>query len=263
MKRLNNKTAIIYGTGGIGSAVAKAYASAGAKIFLAGRNDDVLTHLHQEISDNGGWINIAQVDLLDQKAIQTHFEKVVAEAGHVDISFNTFGLPQTGIQGTALIDLSVDVFLRPIEQYLRSQFLTTQVALKQMVKQNSGVIIIHTPDGGRESQPFIGGMPSTWSALEALNRSISVEYGKAGIRSVCLLTTAIPETPLIDEVFDIHGRSHGTSYEDFTNVMNGMTHRNRLTSLEELTNAAIFIGSDDSTAISGTILNLTAGMITV
>ncbi|HLZ89872.1 MAG TPA: SDR family oxidoreductase, partial [Puia sp.] len=100
-----------------------------------------------------------------------------------------------------------------------------------------------------------------WSALEALGRSLSVEYGQYGVRSVCLLTTAIPETPLIDEVFNIHGKAHGTDYDQFRSFMEGMTHRKRLTSLGELAGAAVFAASGEGGAVTGTILNLTSGMI--
>ena len=81
------------------------------------------------------------------------------------------------------------------------------------------------------------------------------------MRAVCLLTTGIPETPLIDEVWEIHGKAHGITFEQFHAVMEGATHRKRLTTLEETTNAAVFVASDEGSAISGSVLNLTAGMI--
>ncbi|MBN9380219.1 MAG: hypothetical protein J0H74_05610 [Chitinophagaceae bacterium] len=81
------------------------------------------------------------------------------------------------------------------------------------------------------------------------------------MRSVCLLTTGIPETSLIDEVWDIHGKAHGITFDQFHSTMEGMTHRRRLTTLTELTSAAVFVASDKGSAITGTILNLTAGMI--
>jgi enoyl-[acyl-carrier-protein] reductase (NADH) len=120
---------------------------------------------------------------------------------------------------------------------------------------------MHTPNASRISPPFVGGMVPAWAAMEALCRSLSVECGQSGVRAVCLLTTGIPETPLIDEVFDIHGKSHGITFEQFHSVMEGMTHRRRLTTLEELTNAAVFVASDGGSAITGTIVSLTAGMI--
>src|SRR6187402_3895477 len=97
--------------------------------------------------------------------------------------------------------------------------------------------------------------------MEALCRSLSVECGQFGVRAVCLHTTGIPETPLIDEVWDIHGKSHGITFEQFHAVMEGQTHRKRLTTLEELTNAAVFVTSDEGSAITGTNFNLTAGIV--
>ncbi len=120
---------------------------------------------------------------------------------------------------------------------------------------------MHTPNASRISPPFVGGMVPAWAAMEALCRSVSVECGPQGVRAVCLLTTGILETSLIDEVWNIHRKAHGITFEQFHAVMEGMTHRKRLTTLEELTNTAIFVASDEGSAITGTILNLTAGMI--
>ena len=69
------------------------------------------------------------------------------------------------------------------------------------------------------------------------------------------------ETPLIDEVWDIHGKANGITFEQFHSVMEGMTHRRQLTTIEELTNAAIFVASDEGSGITGTVFNLTAGMV--
>ena len=105
-------------------------------------------------------------------------------------------------------------------------------------------------------------MVPAWAAIEALSRSLSVELGPKGVRSLCLLTTGIPETPLIDEVWEIHGKAHGISFEQFHEVMEGRTLRNKLTTLKELTAAAVFAASDEGSALTGTAFNLTAGMLT-
>ena len=130
-----------------------------------------------------------------------------------------------------------------------------------MIKQGHGVILMHTPNASRISLPFVGGMVPAWAAMEALCRSLSVECGQYGVRTVCLLTTGIRETSLIEDVWAIHGKAHGITFEQFHSVMEGMTHRRRLTDLKELSNAAVFVASDEGSAITGTILNLTAGMI--
>lgn len=262
MKKLENKVALVYGDGAVGRAMAKAFAREGARVFLTGRTITKLDAIAEDILSGGGMVDTARLDALDEQAVEDHMRETVNKAGKIDISFNAIGIPQTGIQGIPLTELSLESFSLPITTYTRSHFITAKAAARRMVKQGHGVIIMHTPTPGKISQPFVGGMPPTWAAMEALCRSLSVECGQYGVRSVCLHTTGIPETPLIDEVFEIHGKSRGTSYEQFRTVIEGMTHRKRLTSLEELTNAAVFVASDEGGAITGTILNLTAGMVT-
>ncbi|HEY4110215.1 SDR family oxidoreductase [Puia sp.] len=261
MKKLANKVAVIYGDGATGSAIAKKFAREGANVFFTGRTTSKLKTLADEILSGGGTIETARLDALDEQAVEAHMEDVIGKAGRIDISYNAIGIPQTGVQGVTLTQLSLEGFLRPFTIYPQAHFITTKAAAKRMIGQGSGVMIMQTPTPSRISQPFMGGIGPTWAALEALYRSLSVEYGRYGVRSVCLHTTAVPETPLIDEVYEIHGSSHGTSYEQFNAVMEGRTHRGRLTTLDELTNAAVFVASDEGSAITGTILNLTAGMI--
>lgn len=261
MKRLENKVAVVYGNGTIGGAIAKAFAREGATVFLTGRTVKKLDTIANEILFDGGTIHTTELDALDEQAVEQHLNEVVRKAGKIDISFNAIGIPQKGVQGSPLAELAVESFLLPITTYAKSHFVTSKAAARRMIKQASGVILMHTPDASKISQPFVGGMVPAWSAIEALCRSLSVEYGQYDIRAVCLLTSGIPETALIDEVYDIHGTAHGMTREQFNAVMDGRTHRRRATTLAELTNTAIFVASDEGSAITGSILNLTAGMI--
>lgn len=261
MKRLKDKTAVIYGSGNIGTATAIAFAGEGAKVFLAGKNTSKLEKIARQISAEDGEVEVANVDALDEESIANHAAEVIRKTGRIDISFNTIGLPMKGIQGTALTDLSLEKFMLPISTYIQSHFLTSKVSAREMTKRGGGVILMHTPNASRLSAPFVGGMVPAWAAMEALCRSLSVECAHQGVRSVCLLTTGIPETSLIDEVWDIHGKAHGMTFEQFHEVMENGTHRKKLTTLSELTSAAVFVASDEGSGISGTIFNLTAGMI--
>ncbi|MDB5286317.1 MAG: Short-chain dehydrogenase [Mucilaginibacter sp.] len=261
MKRLENKVAVIYGDGAVGGATAISFARQGARVFIAGRTQSKLDAIVNEIVSFGGMVETAILDVLDEQAVEQHISEVIQKAGKIDVSFNAIGIPQKGIQGIPLTELSLESFSHPITVYSQAHFLTAKAAAIRMVKQGFGVILMHTPNASRISPPFVGGMVPAWSAVEALCRSLSVECGQYGVRSVCLHTTGIPETPLIDEVWDIHGKSHGIGFDEFHAVMEGMTHRKKLTTLEELTNAAVFVASDEGSAITGTNLNLTAGMI--
>ena len=261
MKRLENKVAVVYGDGGVGGVIAKAFAREGANVFLTGRTLKKLNAIADDIAAGGGTIETATLDALDEQAVEEHMRETVKKAGRVDISFNAIGISQKGIQGIPLTELSVENFSLPIKTYTQSHFITAKAAARRMVKQGRGVIILHTPNASRISAPFVGGMIPAWAAMEALCRSLSLECAQYGVRAVCLFTTGIRETALIDEVWDIHGKANGITLEQFHSVMEGMTHRRQLTTIEELTNAAIFVASDEGSGITGTIFNLTAGMV--
>jgi hypothetical protein len=84
---LENKNAIIYGAAGsVGGAVTRAFAREGAHVFLTGRNLGALDVLAKEISAAGGAAATAQVDALDEDAVEAHLDAVVDKAGTVDIS---------------------------------------------------------------------------------------------------------------------------------------------------------------------------------
>lgn len=259
--RLEKKVAVVYGGGAIGGAIAKAFAWEGAKVFLAGRTSAKLEALAQEILASGGSVETAELDALDEQAVENHMIELIRKAGKIDISFNAIGISPKGIQSIPLTELPVESFLLPVTTYIQSHFVTARAAARRMVMQGHGVIVMHTPNASRVSPRFSGGLVPAWAAMEALCRSLSVECGQSGVRSVCLLTTAIPETQLIDELMKARAKAHGIGFEQFRSTMEGMTHRRRLTTLEELTSAAVFVASDEGSAITGTSVNLTAGMI--
>jgi NAD(P)-dependent dehydrogenase (short-subunit alcohol dehydrogenase family) len=265
MNRLKNKVAVVYGNGAVGGAIAKAFAGEGAKVFLAGLTTAKLKAIADEILFDGGAIETSRLDALNEQAVDAHMADVINKTGRIDISFNAIGIYQKDVGHIPLLDLSVEGFSLPIATYTQSHFITAKAAAKRMVKQGNGVILMHTANLSRISAPLAGGRGPAWAAMESLCRSFSVECGEHGVRVVCLFTTAIPETPIIDEAFkelyEAHAKTQGMPIEQFNAMVAGGTHRKRLTTLKELTNAAIFTASDEGSAITGTVVNLTAGMI--
>jgi NAD(P)-dependent dehydrogenase (short-subunit alcohol dehydrogenase family) len=259
---LEHKSAVIYGAGGaVGAAVARTFARDGARVFLTGRDQGVLDALAKEITAAGGAAETARVDAMDQATVESHLDSVVAEAGTIDISFNAIGIPQHGMQGVPLTDLSVDDFALPIATYPQAHFVTARAAARHMIKQGSGVILMHTPEPGRLGVPLTGGMTPAWAALEGLNRLFSAEWAPHGVRTVCLRTTGLEETGTIDVVFGLHADAHGVTREQFAAAVLSTSHTKRSTTLAELADAAAFVASDRATALTGTIINLTSGVL--
>lgn len=259
---LENKNAVIYGAGGyIGGTVAETFAAEGARVFLAGRDKSALDAVAEKIQAAGGVADVATVDALDEEAVEAHADAVVREAGSLDISFNAISLPQTGIQGTALVDLPVARFELPIATYTRANFLTAAAAGRRMGPQGSGVILTITASPSRTATPRMGGMAPAWAAIESLSRGLASELGGQGVRVVCLNAAGMPETPQLTEVYGLHADAYGISLEEFNARMVSLTVRKKLPTVAEIANVAAFVASDRSSGMSGAIANLTGGMV--
>src|SRR5262249_50307201 len=163
-------------------AVARAFAREGARVFLTGRTQAKVAAVAREILADGGTAEAAEVDALDERAVENHLDALVDKVGKIDISFNAIGIPQQGVQGVPLTELSVESFLPPVASYVRSHFLTARAAARRMVTQKSGVILMHTPEPARAGTPLVGGMGPAWAAMEALCRNLSAEVGAHGVR---------------------------------------------------------------------------------
>ncbi|PXX66710.1 NAD(P)-dependent dehydrogenase (short-subunit alcohol dehydrogenase family) [Nocardia tenerifensis] len=259
---LENKNVVVYGAGGaVGGAVARGFAREGARVFLTGRNAERVGTVAKEISAGGGAVETAVVDALDEESVAGHLDAVVADVGRIDVSFNAIGISPRGLQGIPFTDLPVENFMRPITTYAQAHFVIAKSAARHMIPQKSGVILMHTPEPARVSLPLVGGMSVGWAAMEALNRALSAEWAQHGVRSVCLRTTGMVDTPTIDVVYGLHADAMGISTDQVTAAMTAMTHRKRPTALAELVSVATFLASDQAAAMTGTVANLTGGII--
>ncbi len=196
---LTNKTALVYGAAGkLGSAVARAFSRDRARVFLAGRTVAKVQQVADEIAAAGGVAEAAEVDALDRAAIERHLDAVIAIAGVPDITFNAISI-RGDLQGTPLVDMSLENLITPVLTGITTHFLTATAAARHMVRRGSGVILTLSASSaglsGRD-QGFhsTGGFGVACSAIESLSRTLAGQLGPKGIRVVCLRSDAIPET---------------------------------------------------------------------
>jgi NAD(P)-dependent dehydrogenase (short-subunit alcohol dehydrogenase family) len=250
---LEGKNAVVYGAGGhIGSRVAQAFAREGATVFLTGRTQAKLDAVAEEITRSGGRAETAIVDALDAQAIEQQLEGMVQKAGGVDISFNAIWI-RGDLQGTPLLEISLENFTAPVLTGITTHFLTATAAARQMVKKKAGVILTLSSSAaalsGRDRRYHLtGGFATACTAIEAFSHTLAGEVGPQGIRVVCLRSDAIPETWPADAV------------ETRVYMENG-TVLGRLPKLDEVANTAAFVASDFASAMTGTTVNLTCGSV--
>jgi 3-oxoacyl-[acyl-carrier protein] reductase len=247
---LENENAVIYGAGGfIGGAVARAFAREGAKVHLAGRTLATLDRVAADIRAAGGTAEPAQVDALDEQAVNRFVDDVAARAGSVDVSFNV--ISSRDVQGTPLVEMSVGDFMQPITTVMRSHFLTGRAAARHMLEQRSGVILAFGGSGGGTVIPNLGGFQVALEALEAFRRQLACEVGPRGVRVVTLQTGGVAET--------IPGDFEGR--EALVASLTEPTLLKRTATLEDVGNVAAFVASDKARTMTATAVNITCGAI--
>jgi 3-oxoacyl-[acyl-carrier protein] reductase len=243
---LEGKNAVIYGAGGgIGGAMARAFAAEGARVFLTGRTREKLDALAEEIGSKGGTAEVATFDALDKQAVEEHADAVAAQGG-LHISFNLIAHPTK--HGTPMVEMDVDEYLQPIEQAVRSNFLTVAAAARHMKQQGSGVILFFGGHGDPLRDYYIGGTQVAFEALESMRRQLSAELGKDGIRAVTLRSGGVPESApdLRDAIVE------GIVKE---------TMLGRAATLEDIGNAAVFAASDRGRMMTAATVNVSCGAL--
>jgi len=259
---LKNKIVVIYGAGGaIGGAVARAFAREGARVFLTGRLRAPVEAVAKDVVSASGAAEAAEVDALDEQAVDKHLQSVIDTAGRVDISFNAVGIPDARILGVPLTELDVEQFSLPITTYARSYFLTARLAAQRMLPNKSGVIMTVTALLSRTGVPLVGGYGPAMAAKEALTRNLSAELAPHGIRVVGLRPQAMPETDTIKEAFEPRATASGMTWEQWQHMLASRTHPRRLMTLSEMANVAVFMASDQASGMTGTTVNLTMGSL--
>lgn len=218
MQSLKNKVAAVFAANGaISSDVARALSDEGTEVFLSGRNEDAVQLLADEINANGGIAHAARVDATKEHEMEQYIQAIVSEKGGLDVVFNGIGLRAGELQyGSPSTTLPFTKFMQALEVHLGSQFLTSRLAAKYMMEsQSQGTIITLTASLSRIKVPFMAGITAACAGIEGLTRVLATEYGRAGIKVICLNPTALVGTRTIQETNALNARTAGIPEEVF------------------------------------------------
>ncbi|WP_327004636.1 SDR family oxidoreductase [Dactylosporangium sp. NBC_01737] len=246
---LAGKNAIIYGGGGsVGGAMARAYGRAGARVFLAGRTLRALERVAADVRAAGGTADTAVVDALDERAVEEHAAAVVAAAGRIDVAVNV--IADADVQGTPMLDMSVEDYLAPVVQSVRSKFITSRAAGRHMARDGGGGVLLFFGGSGEPPRDYhLGGLQTAFEAVEQMRRQLATELAAHGVRVLTLRTGGVPEgIPA-----DLPGRA------EIEAGITGQTLLGRAATLEDAGNLAVFAASDLARTMTGTALNMTCG----
>jgi NAD(P)-dependent dehydrogenase (short-subunit alcohol dehydrogenase family) len=267
---LKNKNAVIYGGGGaIGGAVARVFAREGANVFICGRTQVKLDAVAADIIAAGGMVETALLDAFDQQAVEKHANTIAVKAGGIDIVINAVSVMHN--QGTMLADLSLDDFMRPIDGFLRTLFITSKAVVRHMGGKRPGVILTLSTPGSKMAAAGVLGHCVTCAGTEAFSRVLAAELAAENIRVVCIRPHAIADAPAAGSYTEDLFKTQ-TSYKETGNgqpvaewlpnsPMAQSTMLKRLPTLFEVAETAAFLASDRAGAMTGMVANLSCGAV--
>jgi NAD(P)-dependent dehydrogenase (short-subunit alcohol dehydrogenase family) len=262
---LENKNAVVYGGGGaIGGAVARVFAREGARVFIAGRTQAKLDAVAHDITAAGGTVETAQVDALDQEAVERHADAVAATAGGIDVALNAVSVVHD--QGTPLADLSLEEFMRPIDGFLRTLFITSKAVARHMGGERPGVVLNLSEPGAKLAVGGILGHGVSAAGKEAFSRLLAAELAPRNVRVITIRPHAVVDAAAAgsytNDLFGPLAAAGGQSLDEFLDDgMRAGTLLKRLPTLSDVAETAAFLASDGAGALTGTVVNLTGGAL--
>ena len=200
----------------------------------------------------------AVLDAMDEAAVDAHVAQVVARHGSVDISLNL--IKRGDVQGIPLIDMSTADLMRATTIGLQSNFITARAAARQMSGQGRGVVLHLNSASGGGAFPGMGSTGPADAAIESFMRYLAAEVGPSGVRVVGMWTAGVAETLTDTKVTDVSGEGSPTASQALQMIA-GMSVLRRAPRLADVVGAAVFLASDQASGITGTMVNVTAGLV--
>ena len=241
--RLKDKTAIITGGGsGIGLATARAFCKEGAKVILFGRQKEKLISAANELGDSA---LIVQGDMTKNDDLDQLVNNTLNNFKGIDILVNSAGL----FNGAPLHEISDSHWDGMMDINIRSVFQLTRRVLPIMMDQKSGSIIHISSILGLIAVPEVAAYNVSKGALNQFSRSIAVEYGSYGIRSNSICPGLI-ETDMTADLMKDAALMQEWSKE---------YPIGRFGKPEDVASACLFLASDESSFITGTVIPVDGG----
>lgn len=241
---IKDQVAIVTGSAkGIGAAIAKRYGQEGARVVVADINSEGSQATTDEINNAGGKAIAVTCDVSDENAVESLFEKAIAEFGTVDILVNNAGLISPMKHFLTADKAWWD---KIIGVNLTGTFMCSLAASKIMAKKKSGCIINLSSGGATRAHRCFVAYDATKGGIEAMSRAMALDLGPYGVRVNILVPGSIDTTGIDADGRKLRG----------TNIPLG-----RIGESNDLAGAAVFLASSDASYITGQAIVIDGGML--
>ena len=245
MGKLDGKVAIVTGAAsGIGAATARRFVAEGARVVIADIDDDGGTAVVRSLGDRTAFRHTDVTSLTDLEATVAF---AIEHFGGLDVMHNNAAATGGGYVG----EIDPEVWDFSLKVMLTGVFYGMRAAIPAMLRRGSGSIISTSSVEGFYGEIMAAPYCTAKAAIINLTRTVALEYGRRNIRANCICPGAV-DTPLLARMNEIGPRSR----EDLA----AQHAIGRLLRPEEIANVALFLASEESSAITGAAIVADGGL---
>ncbi len=244
---LTGRLALVTGSSkGIGLALARALARAGAEVVLNARDAEKLEASRAALAVEGHKVHSIAFDVTDPHAVADGVARIEREIGPIAVLINNAGVQHR----TPLQDFPHDAWRRLVSTNLDSVFLVGQAVARHMIGRGRGKIINIASVQSELARPGIAPYTATKGAVKMLTKGMATDWGRHGLQCNAIgpgyFRTELNQALVDDPVFSAW--------------LADRTPMGRWGEVEELAGAAVFLASDASSFVNGHILYVDGGI---
>ncbi|HEX2173553.1 MAG TPA: SDR family NAD(P)-dependent oxidoreductase [Dehalococcoidia bacterium] len=248
--RLAGKVAVITGAGsGQGKVALQRFIKEGAAVLGADVDEAAVNQVAATARADGGRAEAIRADVSDAGQVAAMIERAVEAFGRIDVLYNNAAIFLGG-KDVPVSDLDEDVWDRVIDVNLKSIFLCCKYAIPHLVRAGGGSIINISSGAGLIGSERAHAYTASKGGVIALTRAIAVSYGRHNIRCNAICPGAVL-TPMLD---------HTLSTEELRQKSAARYPIKRLGTPEDIVNLAVYLASDESSWMTGSIIPLDGGI---
>jgi gluconate 5-dehydrogenase len=245
---LTGRTALVTGSSqGLGLAMARGLAQAGAGIVLNGRDEKKLAATAETLRAEGVKVFAAAFDVTSGEAVTTAVGRIETEFAPIDILVNNAGIHRRA----PLAEMTEEAWRAVIDTNLTSAFLVARAVAPRMIARGRGKIINVCSVMSEVSRPTIGNYAAAKGGLKMLTRAMAVEWGRHGLQA-----NAIAPGYFMTDL-----NTALVANEEFNRWICGRTPAGRWGQPQELAGVAVFLAAGASDFVNGQILYVDGGLL--
>lgn len=256
-RRLENKVVIVSGAGsGLGAAAALEFAHEGAKVVCADINPVAAQDLARDISSKGGSALACNVDVRDEQSNAAMVASAIEAYGRVDVFLANAGTTSVG----QAHEVEKEEWDRVMSINLTGVWLGCKAVIPCMLAQEAGSIILQSSITGINGFPSIIAYSASKGALIAMTKQMTADYASKNIRVNAIAPGTIL-TPLVTETYRarVQRNNNGQSLEDALGETAGRYPMKRLGGPEDIASLSVYLASDESKWVSGSVFTVDGG----